>query len=152
MTDTTKPLDLAAIQARAEAASPGPWERAVAPAEGSPETHAEYLAGTLLGEGEPLHVLTCAPPRPEYTYGVPAVTGDGPTSRANAEFIAAARDDVPALVAALVEARARQAQALSLLRVAEAADRDIVSGRPLLDAVDERDTALSSAIRILAEE
>lgn len=60
---TTDPRELLAeIQQRADAATPGPWER-------------HYL--------------------------VPALTGDGPTSVANAEFIAHARHDVPKLVAAL---------------------------------------------------
>lgn len=86
-------------RAALEGITDAPWTHHTAPSEGSTETHAEYLAGSLIGEGEALHVLTAASPDPKFAYVVPAVTGDGPTSNRNAEFIAAARDLVPELVA-----------------------------------------------------
>ena len=70
-------LDLDAIEARAAAATEGPWSR-----------DDEY----------PLSVAIC------YTPHVWALAYSG--TEANAEFIAHARTDVPALVAALREARA----------------------------------------------
>lgn len=81
-----------------EGVTPGPWVHCTAP---HPEevSHAEWLDGTLIGEGEPLHVITAASPDPKFAYIVPAVTGDGPTSAINAEFIAAAPDLVRELVA-----------------------------------------------------
>lgn len=89
------------IEARAILATDGPWAFGVAPAEGSDETKAEYLARALTDEG-PLYALfvpaTVGQPG---GYLVPAVTGDGPNAGNNAEFIAAARQDVPALVNAL---------------------------------------------------
>lgn len=89
---------LAEIQERADAATPGTWQRRTAPLPG--ESKAEWLAGTCHGD-EPLQVLISQSDDPRYTYLVPALTGDGPTSVANAEFIASARADVPRLVAAL---------------------------------------------------
>lgn len=85
-------------KAALEGITEGPWEHHVAPSDGSAETPAEYLANTLIGSGEPLHVLTARSPEPKFAYIVPAVTGDGPTSAVNAEFIAAARSLVPDLV------------------------------------------------------
>ena len=88
------------------AASPGPWTAATAPAEGSDESHADYVVGALRPEeGRPLWV-TWAPKVDEVhgdttDYVVPAVTGDGPTSRANASFIAGAHAALPRLTAAL---------------------------------------------------
>lgn len=100
----TDELDLDAIEARAEAATDGPWNFAYAPnPEAGDETKAEYLANTCdPNSPEPLWV--CWTPDPEGgsdDYVIPALTGDGPTSRSNVEFIAHARDDVPALVDAV---------------------------------------------------
>ncbi|WP_440221201.1 hypothetical protein [Dietzia sp. MNB45] len=94
---------LAAIRARADKALDGPWERRVAPDD--PATMADksaWVDGTLRDNGEPIHLAIAAPPNDELAYVVPFLTGDGPTSRANAEFIAHARADVPALVSALL--------------------------------------------------
>lgn len=95
--ETVADLDLAAIEARVEASTSGPWEHLTAPAKGDPSTKAEWMAHTLAGDDR-LHVLTASGER-GYAYIVPAVTGDGPTSAANADFIAHAREDVPTLVA-----------------------------------------------------
>lgn len=94
------PLDLDAIRARADAATPGPWVPAMAPSAESFETPAEYLMKTMYGKGLPLWVAWAPNDTDDgFAYVVPAVTGDGPTSEANAEFIANARQDVPALLA-----------------------------------------------------
>jgi len=91
-----------------EGITAGPWEHATAPHPDERATHAEWLAGTLIGEGEALHVLTAASDEPRFAYVVPAVTGDGPTSARNAEFIAAARTLVPELVAEVERQRREQ--------------------------------------------
>lgn len=79
--------------------TPGPWEHRFSTPEDTGESHAEYQAGTLIGDGEPLHVLIAPSADPKFAYIVPAITGDGPTSSDNAEFIAAA----PQLVADLTD-------------------------------------------------
>lgn len=98
------------VVARAKAAlagvTPGPWVHHIAPHGDDQATHAEWLAETLTGEGEQLHVLTAESTEPRFAYIVPAVTGDGPTSAINAEFIAAARSLIPELVAALEKVKA----------------------------------------------
>jgi hypothetical protein len=86
-------------------ATPGPWQAATAPAEGSDETHAEYLTNALRpDEGNPLWVAW-APVvngvHNDVEYVVPVVTGDGPTSGDNARYIAAAHEALPQLTAAL---------------------------------------------------
>lgn len=92
-------------QATLDGITAGPWSHRIAPHDDEQETHAEWLAGTLIGEGESLHVLIADSPDPKFAYIVPAVTGDGPTSAKNAEFIAAARTLVPELLDALIDAR-----------------------------------------------
>lgn len=86
--DTTAPavLDLDAIEARVNATTPGPWAT-------DPE-----MAWRLGGEA---HEFVYAP-EPADGHGIVALTGikgGHPTSPADAAFIAAARTDVPALVA-----------------------------------------------------
>ena len=100
--------DLAAIQARADAATKGPWHagRGATP-DGSELVHtyeqkAAFLALSLNeGESSLWLVDNCAV--------IPAVTGDGPNAESNAMFTAHARTDVPALIA-LVRDQARQAR------------------------------------------
>jgi hypothetical protein len=88
------------IKTRAEAATPGPWNPAIAPHPDSAQTHAEYLVASLCNEGRPLWVAWAENPTDDgFAYVVPAVTGDGPTSEANADFVAHAREDVPWLIA-----------------------------------------------------
>ncbi|WP_372352665.1 hypothetical protein [Streptomyces sp. KL116D] len=87
---TTTPLDLDAIEARATAATPGPW------CTDSWEIYkgAEYEAGAeWLGE-------TCR-------------AGEMDDSRADAEFVAHARTDVPALIAEVRRLRAADDRASS---------------------------------------
>jgi hypothetical protein len=86
--------------------TPGPWEHRTAP-EGEEEA---YCAGTLVGDGEPLHVVIAESLEPRFAYVVPCITGDGPTSDVNAEFIVAARGLVPELVAEVERLRARLAE------------------------------------------
>lgn len=85
----------------------GPWQHCTAPSNDSDETHAEWLTGTLIGGGEELHVLIAESPEPKFAYIVPAVTGDGPTSSRNAEFIAEARQLVPELLDEVAKLRTR---------------------------------------------
>ena len=85
--------ELDAIAARAEAATPGPW--VFAPSSQGSLEHGCVLVGGRLGNGlgdDGLHVG-------EEEFGVH-----------DAAFIAAARTDVPALVAALREANAKIAR------------------------------------------
>lgn len=78
MAQQPQPLDLDAIEARANAATPGPWFN---------DSHEIYA-----GENTDIPAMsewigeTCDPRRPDH-------------GAANAEFVAAARTDVPALVA-----------------------------------------------------
>jgi hypothetical protein len=103
---TADPLHLLGhLDALSAKATAGPWNAATAPAEGSDQTHAEYLAGSLRpGEGRPLWVswaLLPNGPEEDAEYVLPVVTGDGPTSEANAALIVAARNALPMLVTAL---------------------------------------------------
>lgn len=47
------------------------------------------------------------------------------------------------------EAEKAMTEALSHLRVAEGADRDILNGRKVMDATEERDAAIRMAIAVL---
>jgi hypothetical protein len=92
-------------KAALEGITPCPWGHRIAPHDDEKVTHAEWLAKSLVDDGEALHVLIAESPEPErYAYIVPAVTGDGPNSAKNADFIAAARDLIPELVSALEDA------------------------------------------------
>lgn len=104
--------------------TPGPWEHRVGPPD---ETPGEYFTGTLIGDGEPLHVLIAPSADPEFAYVVPAITGDGPTSGRNAEFIAAA----PGLVAELADEVER-------LTAESAFARDEVHLRPMTEVESVR--------------
>mgnify|MGYP000119516085 CR=1 FL=1 len=86
--------ELRAIEARAEAATPGPWK----------------ATRSLPAEGADVWWLTAGQGNGEVELG--SLQGGYPHERferrsANAAFIAAARADVPALAAALREAQAR---------------------------------------------
>ena len=93
---------LAGIKALAEAATPGPWQPTVLD-DPTRESKERYYAGTLSPDtpDAPLYLLTARTDREGLSYVIPALTGDGPTSAINAEFIAAARSAVPRLVAAV---------------------------------------------------
>lgn len=83
--------------------TPGKWERRIGPDD---QTPAEFIAGIDGVDGEPLHVVIAPSPEDRYASVVPAITGNGPTSRVNAEFIAAAPDLVRDLLAELDQAQA----------------------------------------------
>jgi len=120
---------LAAIQARADAASEGPWDAARgANADGTTyaTTYAEkteFLALSLNNNRYPLWLVAS-------DSVIPAATGDGPRAKANAEFIAHARTDVPALLALVRE------QAAKLDRLVELAE----SWKPPSENADLDDT------------
>jgi hypothetical protein len=95
---TTTPDRLAEIEARLAAGTPGLWE---GPAVATPEPmtrdeRAEWLRDTL-NEGDDLHLWTVYVPGDGVTL-IPAVSGDGPNARSNAELIAHAPADLAALV------------------------------------------------------
>lgn len=87
-------MTVTAEQAKAmlDAATPGEWEHGIAPGE-----KADYLVGAVTGVDPDLHVVyqQVEPDR----HIVMAIAGDGPTSNANADLIAAAPD----LAATVVE-------------------------------------------------
>lgn len=92
-------------KAALEGITPAPWTHHVSTPEDTGESHAEWQANTLIGDGEPLHVLAAASDDDRFAYIVPAITGDGPTSGRNADFIAAARTLMPELVAEVEKLR-----------------------------------------------
>ena len=100
-------MNLEEIEARLAAATPGPWAFASAPAEGSSETPAEYVANALTGAGPLFVVWVPATEGAAGGYVLTAVTGDGPHASFDAEFIAHAPTDIRALLA---EVKRLQAQ------------------------------------------
>lgn len=104
--------DLDALEQLLADATPAPWNFAPGPHPDRTETKAEYLVGMLRGDQDKVWVAYAADPEGDAEdYLVPAITGDGPTSAANAALIANARNLLPALLADLRAAR-------SLTRVA----------------------------------
>lgn len=95
MTDT----DIAAIRARADKATPGPWG-----------SH-EYV----LGSHAQHDVLDCQGDENYYKRGIARANHGRTADEANALFIAAARADVPALCDALDVADMRMGAALRIL-------------------------------------
>ena len=82
------------IRERLDKATPGPWVFGSAPAVGSDETPADYLAGALTGYG-PLFVVWV--PSTEGNpggYVLTAATGDGPHASQDAELISNAPADL----------------------------------------------------------
>ena len=102
------------IQRRVDAASEGPWESSKgANADGATLAttgahKAAFLALSLNDDTSPLWLVAS----PDV---IPAATGDGPRAKANAEFIAHARTDVPYLLALVREqaTRIKQVEALA---------------------------------------
>jgi hypothetical protein len=82
------------------AATPGPWDYGTGySADGERQSttkadKAEFLSLSLNDTGSPLWLV-------DNTDVIPAVTGDGPNAKANAEFIAAARNQLPRILDAL---------------------------------------------------
>lgn len=142
---------LAAIEQRVQAATPGPWH-----APGLGEVHTDHDAGVFIrrdedGEGDPIVADFCSYPNWE----------------GNAEFIAHAREDVPALLAEVRRLRAerddvevmlpavfrfvhRDTQELALVEVVR---RMLVAARPYLDAVSGRPRdAMAESIAAMIED
>lgn len=92
---------LEAITARTDAASKGPWGagQGVATDETelvtTREQKAAFLALSLNDDESPLWLV-------DNTEVIPAATGDGPNAKANAEFIAHSRVDLPRVADALL--------------------------------------------------
>ena len=104
MTENTEPLDLDAIRARAEAATPGPWEAGI---------QWVYSDGQIYADDnrvpDVLGMEFADPDRAE---------DEARRGQRNAEFIAAARTDVPTLLAEVKRLRAeRDAAREALARV-----------------------------------
>jgi hypothetical protein len=114
--EKTEPLDTTAIRARAEAATEGPWEQ---------RQNAPTMSGAVW------HLRRAGQP------GVRAMVTEYQHGSANAEFIAHARTDVPALCDALDEARQEIERLRARWAVAwEYSDHELMSA---LRAEAERD-------------
>jgi len=116
------------IEKRAQAATPGPWDVGIKDPEIDP---IEWYQGRNAFDVEmdtwivwcPEHPKTRGThPRPEHSV-LTAITGNGEDSQINAEFIAAARSDVPLLCRAL--RRAAHAHVVMFIGSAEP-DTEIV--------------------------
>lgn len=108
-------VDLDELERLAAAATDGPWAFASAPADESEETAAEYLAGAMTGDGPLFVVWVPATEGNPGGYRLTAATGDGPHASHDADFIAASRTVVPALIAELRKARAERNEALAAI-------------------------------------
>jgi hypothetical protein len=96
------PEEITVIQARCDAATPGPWEIAGQFVIGGDN---EYIQSGAIDEyGEP-----------EGEYAVSLIGMVGPGHDADREFIAYARTDVPALLTALAAERIRSLRAVYLI-------------------------------------
>lgn len=152
-------MNLAEIKARTEAATPGPWT----PSRGA-TPDGQYLATSKADKAEFLN-LSLNDDKSELWLldsgdAIPAVTGDGPNSEANAEFIAHAREDIPKLVGVIEDIqaellnRAKTLQATSdrLHRQVMERDpqRDHESARQYAAYAAEADAAYGSVRRIVA--
>ena len=91
-------IDIEPIKERLAAATPGPLGFATAPAEGSSESPAEYVANAFTGYGEMYVVWDMSTEGNPDGYVLTAVTGDGPRASANAELYAHAPSDLAALI------------------------------------------------------
>lgn len=107
----TAPMSDAEVRealARAERASAGPWLTGILDGPFNPETCAKYVEACLdRGALAEFWLVSCVKPD-----GVADVchVGNGPTSPQNADFLAAARTDVPRLVATIREREAEIAE------------------------------------------
>lgn len=90
------------IRARLAAATPGPWGVCFDDTQPTVEALAAELGKSLAHGGLKLWGVVVPSPGEATEWKYPAITGNGPTSEANARFIAAAPGDVAYLVS-LVE-------------------------------------------------
>jgi len=109
MSDLTD-ADLEAMEKRWQEATKGPWEERSAPHPDEPISKADYMASLLKPEFNQKPLMVVIRDLPD-EYLVVAIVGDGPNSGSNAEFIARSYEDIPALIAALREARAEREEA-----------------------------------------
>src|SRR5690349_17265534 len=82
--DDTPGMTAERVRGLLEAATPGPWNFATAPHDPASETKEEYVTGALNKWHPDATLWTCWAPDPEgepQDYIIPALTGDGPTSR-----------------------------------------------------------------------
>jgi hypothetical protein len=138
MNDITHRLD--EIEARANAATEGPWNFGTGTEEPLDlAARIEWVADTLGYGNEKRHLWATWRPdgESEGRVIVPALTGDGPNAHHNAEFIAHARSDVPALLAFARE-------------VAEVLDEGWTRGKVLPRMVGAEDQARVRALRNIA--
>lgn len=96
-------MNLPEIKGRLAEVTPGRWE--ASRTADTEETSLQWLKACLIAPNMPaknmLHVIW-ATDQPGVI--IPAVTGDGPTSSQNAEFIAHAPEDITAMVTAIERA------------------------------------------------
>lgn len=90
------------LRAAAKAATPGPWNASTAPHPDEDVTFAEYAQKAIRGDGSTGWVTWVPTDKDGFTHLVTAITGDGPTSKQNAAYLAAAN---PSAVLALLEER-----------------------------------------------
>ena len=96
--------DRAALQALAAAATPGPW----------------FYSGLRYNSGGDIWCQLPGQPRSDVT-GIVAHVGPSPTADADIDFITAARDAVPRLLATVAALDAENARLRAALQVQEAA-------------------------------
>lgn len=119
MTDRLTQGQIEAIRARASKATPGPLIVALAGKNNellqSPEECAQYAYDTVMHrDSNRLYVVVEGGDKfnPDDTSMV-AMTGNGPTSKANADFIAHSREDIPTLLSELDAVRQERDEAVA---------------------------------------
>ena len=100
-------IDLDRIDEYCSEATEGPWVTRSAPHPDEDISKGEYMTSCLADFLTSLMLVIpeCDDAPTVDKYRVVSITGDGPTSGRNADFVAQARTDLPAVVAELREAR-----------------------------------------------
>ena len=97
---------LAALADLTQAATPAPWTPALVHDATNREARVKYLTETL-ADGDDAELWTTwaadGEKSPDETYLIPAITGNGPTSEANAVFVANARNLIGLLITEIQE-------------------------------------------------
>jgi hypothetical protein len=141
--------DLDALDELIAAATPSPWNFAPAPnPDAEDQSKAGYVTGLLTDSDDRLWTTFAADPEgdPE-DYVVPALTGDGPTSEANAAFIANARNLLPLLLAEVREVRGLGTSRPVSARAAHASGGEAVE--PVRASVAQVEAAMSTWDRVM---